>query len=222
MSEPDTETLAAMVVSLLTVPCPGQDVVLDSLVMYSGDVQAAAAFINAKHTTGASSSKTVQGKRTLPSPDLRNWLVSPHPSKPTSSKKCATEQAGTAKPNSLAIKDPTHILGNSPTKPAVDLMSVLCPPLPSKQSVPRLLPLTLSNPSMVAQHTPCTLHLSVLPPELACELFYTMVDLSRSWKRNKWWLFDRVVESPHRTSFFVRRTNGVDDNESWQQVAQYW
>jgi len=49
-----------------------------------------------------------------------------------------------------------------------------------------------------------------------------MMDLSQSWKRNKWWLFDRIVESPHRTSFFVRRTNGVDDNESWQEAAQYW
>ncbi|KAF8436942.1 hypothetical protein L210DRAFT_873116 [Boletus edulis BED1] len=102
-------------------------------------------------------------------------------------------------------------------------MSVLRPPPPSsKPSVPRLPPLTLSNPSMVAQHTPCTLHLSALPPELACELFYTMMDLSRSWKRNKWWLFDRIVESPHRTSFFVRRTNGVDNNESWQEAAKYW
>ncbi|KAF9239640.1 hypothetical protein BU15DRAFT_87946 [Melanogaster broomeanus] len=101
-------------------------------------------------------------------------------------------------------------------------MSVLRQPPSSKPSVPRLPPLTLSNPSMVAQHTPCTLHLSVLPPELACKLFYTMVDLSQSWKQNRWWLFDRVVESPHRTSFFVRKTNGVDGDESWQEAAQYW
>ncbi|KIJ60668.1 hypothetical protein HYDPIDRAFT_177359 [Hydnomerulius pinastri MD-312] len=101
-------------------------------------------------------------------------------------------------------------------------MSVLRQPPPSKPSVSQLPPLTLSNPSMVAQHTPCTMHLSVLPPELACKLFYTMVDLSQAWKRNKWWLFDRVVESPHRTSFFVRKTNGVDDDESWQEAAQYW
>ncbi|KAH7889896.1 hypothetical protein F5I97DRAFT_1800818 [Phlebopus sp. FC_14] len=101
-------------------------------------------------------------------------------------------------------------------------MCVLRQPPASKPSVPRLPPLTLSNPSMVRQHTPCTLHLSVLPPELACKLFYHMVDLSRSWKRNKWWLFDRVVESPHRTSFFARKTNGVDSEESWQEAARYW
>ncbi|OAX40046.1 hypothetical protein K503DRAFT_688361 [Rhizopogon vinicolor AM-OR11-026] len=101
-------------------------------------------------------------------------------------------------------------------------MSVLRPPPSSTRSVPRLLPLTLSNPSMVAQHTPCTMHLSILPPELACRLFYTMLDLSQSWKRNQWWLFDRVVESPHRTSFYARKTDGVESNESWQEAAQYW
>ena len=55
-------------------------------------------------------------------------------------------------------------------------------------------------------------------------LFYAMLDLSDEWQRNKWWLFDRVVESPHRTSFFVRRAKdgtldgGVDANEA----AQIW
>ena len=80
----------------------------------------------------------------------------------------------------------------------------------------------LPTPALVAQHTPCTLHLSVLPPELACRLFHTMIDASKDWKRNKWWLFDRLVESPHRTSFFARKNDGVDDDDSWQEAAQYW
>ncbi|KIM57620.1 hypothetical protein SCLCIDRAFT_130065 [Scleroderma citrinum Foug A] len=98
-------------------------------------------------------------------------------------------------------------------------MDVLHQTPTAKPSIPRLPPLTLSNPTMVAQHTPCTQHLSILPPELACKLFYHMLDLSRSWSRNRWWLFDRVVESPHRTSFFVREytTDG-----SWHEAAQYW
>lgn len=224
MNEADTETLIAMVTSLLTVPHPGQDVILDTLVQRSGDVQATAAFINsAKHTKD--NSKPTSAKRKAPSSDLSNWLVSSHPtpssSKPLSLKMRATEQPD-AGPGPPAIKDTTYIPSSSPRKPAVDLMSVLRPPPPSKQSIPRLPPLTLSSPSKVADHTPCTLHPSVLPPQLACELFYSMMDLSQSWKRNKWWLFDRLVESPHRTSFFVRRTNGVDDNESWQEAAQYW
>ncbi|KAF9049311.1 hypothetical protein BDZ89DRAFT_1033151 [Hymenopellis radicata] len=67
---------------------------------------------------------------------------------------------------------------------------------------------------MISEHTPCTLHQAILPPELACRLFYTMVDASRTWNRNKWWLFDRVVESPHRTSFFARKTDGVGSDDS--------
>lgn len=224
MSESDTETLIAMVASLLTVPHPGQDVVLDTLVQCSGDVQAAAALIGTKHNN---SKTTSVAKRKAPSSNLNDWLISPRPtpsgSKPPSSKKRARDQRDDSpSPGSIAIKDTTRTHGSSPTKPSVDLMSVLRPPPPSKSSVPRLPPLTLANASMVAQHTPCTLHPSILPPELACELFYTMMDLSRTWKRNKWWLFDRIVESPHRTAFLVRRTDGVDDNESFQEAAQYW
>ncbi|KAJ7349213.1 hypothetical protein DFH08DRAFT_998809 [Mycena albidolilacea] len=83
-------------------------------------------------------------------------------------------------------------------------MTVLKQPPKTEQGVPKLPPLMLSTPAMVAEHTPCTLHPSILPPELACRLFYTMLDASRQWSRNKWWLFDRLVESPHRTSFFAR------------------
>ena len=55
-------------------------------------------------------------------------------------------------------------------------------------------------------------------------LFYTMLHASRNWKQNKWWLFDRVVESPHRTAFFVRKdvekTN--PDGDNMREAAQYW
>ena len=109
-------------------------------------------------------------------------------------------------------------------------MTVLRALLPAPSTTPRLPPLTLTNPSMVAQHTPCTLHYSVLPPDLACELFYTMLDAAQGWSRNKWWLFDRLVESPHRTSFFVRigdfESNAdnpeEDATETWKEAAQYW
>ncbi|KAF9483847.1 hypothetical protein BDN70DRAFT_903969 [Pholiota conissans] len=97
------------------------------------------------------------------------------------------------------------------------------PPSPHKDKHPsQLPPLLLSTPEMIAKYTPCTSHLSVLPPELACQLFYTMIDASKRWKRNKWWLFDRVVESPHLTSFFARKTDGLSDDETWQEAAQYW
>ncbi|KAH8116898.1 hypothetical protein DFH11DRAFT_1824010 [Phellopilus nigrolimitatus] len=107
----------------------------------------------------------------------------------------------------------------------VDLTSVLRAPPSEQPNIIRNRPLTLSNPVMVAQHTPCTLHYSILPPELACELFYTMLDAAQGWSRNKWWLFDRLVESPHRTSFFARIEGtdmGKDNEETWKEEAQFW
>lgn len=123
-----------------------------------------------------------------------------------------------------------HVVGvtstlplESPGKSVVDLMTVLQQaPSTTKKIIPRAPPLMLSNPSLVAQHTPCTLHHSVLPPELACRLFYTMIEESQSWQRNKWWLFDRLVESPHRTSFYARKNDGTDDDDTWQEAAQFW
>lgn len=47
-----------------------------------------------------------------------------------------------------------------------------------------------------------------------------MLHLSRGWKRNKWWLFDRVVESPHRTSFYIR--SDVHEGNDMREAAQYW
>ncbi|KAI0692404.1 hypothetical protein BC835DRAFT_1277780 [Cytidiella melzeri] len=103
-------------------------------------------------------------------------------------------------------------------------MGILRPPNSKDTSVirapPKFPPLTLATPDLVAKHTPCTMHLSVLPPELACRLYYAMLDHSENWQRKKWWLFDRVVESPHRTSFFVRRS--TSSNQDMQEAAQFW
>ncbi|TFY59460.1 hypothetical protein EVJ58_g5759 [Rhodofomes roseus] len=52
-----------------------------------------------------------------------------------------------------------------------------------------------------------------------------MLSMSDGWQRNKWWLFDRVVESPHRTSFFVRRPEQASAEKGsldMQEAAQYW
>ncbi|CCL99337.1 uncharacterized protein FIBRA_01355 [Fibroporia radiculosa] len=109
-----------------------------------------------------------------------------------------------------------------------EFMKLLRPPNSKDSNVnkrlPRAPPLTLGTPLLVAQHTPCTLHPSILPPELACRLFYTMLHESRTWQRNRWWLFERVVESPHRTSFYCRKSfsGGSDDRQDMQQAAQFW
>lgn len=212
----DTDTLIAMVLSILTVPQPETTVVLDALMQCDGDVQTSADLITARHNHNNSTS-AIATKRKASSSDLTNWLTSGSrlsSKKPPSSKKDVFHY-GTAE----RIIVPSATSSGSPSKPPINLMDVLHQTPTAKPSIPRLPPLTLSNPTMVAQHTPCTQHLSILPPELACKLFYHMLDLSRSWSRNRWWLFDRVVESPHRTSFFVREytTDG-----SWHEAAQYW
>lgn len=147
----------------------------------------------------------------------------------------ATSPSKTKKPRSTGATNGTVISMDKPiknqsvsssssTKP-VNLMSVLKAPASEKSTIIRNPPLTLSNPSMVAKHSPCTLHYSILPPELACELFYTMLDAAQGWSRNKWWLFDRLVESPHRTSFFARIEGSElegDPKETWKEAAQFW
>ncbi|KDQ60675.1 hypothetical protein JAAARDRAFT_55409 [Jaapia argillacea MUCL 33604] len=117
-----------------------------------------------------------------------------------------------------------------PTTPPPSILSRLRPPPSSKtKSKPKALPpLSLPSPTLVSQHTPCTLHTSILPPELACRLFYTMLDEAKEWKRNKWWLFDRLVESPHRTGFYTRMERDgdggeeVDEEGGWKEAAQFW
>jgi hypothetical protein len=31
-----------------------------------------------------------------------------------------------------------------------------------------------------------------------------------------------MVESPHKTSFYARETDGYGDDKNWQEAAQYW
>jgi len=90
-------------------------------------------------------------------------------------------------------------------------------------------PLTLGNPEMVAKHTACTLHPQVLPPELAVRLFETMLNEAERWDRNRFWLFERAVESPHKSSFYVRDMSAVAgygqseiSDLEWKEAAHYW
>lgn len=213
----DTDTLIAMVLSMLVVTHPGNDVILEALVECGGDARATADVINARSYKTRDATPTNSTKRKLASSDLNGWI---NPGTATSEKPPSTKKRkdveSPIKPQKLTVPASS---ASTTAKPAVNLMQVLRSPPTSKSAVSRLPPLTLSNPSMVAEHTPCTLHTSILPPELACKLFYFMVDLSQSWKRNRWWLFDRVVESPHRTSFFVRKQS---EGYSWHEAAQYW
>lgn len=237
MDASDTETLIALVSSLLKGSQPTVQVILDALVTCDGNVEAAAEHINSSwKTTG---SKPVSKKR-KGAGDLDGWLkpvkvaraedarankprIEAHNSQGTgvaSSSKPSLDAVETSR--AIDQRSPSPSKSALPSKPVIDLMSVLRQAPAAPRGFLKIPSLTLSNPFLVAQHTPCTLHPSVLPPELACRLFYTMIDASADWKKNKWWLFDRVVESPHRTSFYARKSNGVDNDEGWQEAAQFW
>jgi hypothetical protein len=210
----DTDTLIALVISLLPKSQSfGQDAVIDALVLTNGDAEAAAKALLSSESTASTRDFSGNGSSNKRKPvGLDTWL------KPPSKKQ--KELLSTVGPS----KPPKHDSTLDNSNPTVNPLSVLRqPPPPKKQNAQsHLPPMLLGAPELVAQYTPCTLHLSILPPELACRLFYTMINSSKSWKRNKWWLFDRVVESPHLTSFFARKTDGLGDNESWQEAAQYW
>ncbi|KAL0578151.1 hypothetical protein V5O48_003856 [Marasmius crinis-equi] len=213
----DTDLLIGIVSSLLHRKFETDDI-LDALIRCHGDAPDAAKLLN----SGSESEKTSKvreadgGKKR--GRGLDDWLGA------GSSRKIARKEpeANLTNPGLPSSPNSTASSSTNTKSKTVDLMSVLRQPPPSKKTVPQKPPLLLSNPAMVAEHAPCTLHLSVLPSELASKLFYTMQDASRSWNRNKWWLFDRLVESPHRTSFFARRTDGITSDSDWQQAAQFW
>lgn len=85
------------------------------------------------------------------------------------------------------------------------------------QSLP---PLFLATPKDVSTHLPCcSLLYNILPKGLACQLYLGMLEDCQgrgsdnpAWTRNRWWLNDKEVESPHSTAFFVSNRQGQKDD----------
>ncbi|KAG2133852.1 hypothetical protein BD769DRAFT_1332693, partial [Suillus cothurnatus] len=69
----DTETLLALVCSLLTVPLPELDILLDALLSSDGDVHATAKLFNSGNET-RSKPVSSTSKRKDRSVDLQGWL----------------------------------------------------------------------------------------------------------------------------------------------------
>ncbi|KAF9175740.1 hypothetical protein BGX21_000211 [Mortierella sp. AD011] len=76
-------------------------------------------------------------------------------------------------------------------------------------------PLVLYNPEDVAKHCPCTLIFNALDKDLATRLLKAMLIDSETWNRNRWWLFERMVESPHKTSYFAERDDDMEEVSGW-------
>lgn len=272
----DTDTLLAILASLLPEPIPSHDILLDALVRAEGDIQAASQLLssNPRASTvsvflSTSPSKTGGLARGRKRKGLDSWLqtdnspakcrrtTSPERSlKPLSAgtikPPSSTRPASTSSSNARSIYDVLHAPSrarstspsktSSPTshnalkpassssrplssseKPRLNVNEALRPPPSTSHAPQRHPPLTLSTPALVAQHTPCTLHPSILPPKLASDVFHTMLAESKDWTRNKWYLFDRLVESPHSTAMYTR--SGVGESEEVQdlhKVAAAW
>jgi hypothetical protein len=228
----DTDTLLALICSLLPDNIkPSQESLLDALVQTDGDVEKAAEIISKQRLNSKRKRKV----------SLDSWLIRTTASSNDANGQSSSLQSrlGSESPNNKKPRSASSASGTSttkiapdpplsrPVKPVDNLLEILRQPLQvsvatGTTSVPRLPPLTLSNPSLVARHTPCTHHLGILPAELACRLFYTMLHEARDWPRNKWWLVDRLVESPHRSSLYTRHPAQGKDEAAWQGITRAW
>ncbi|KAF8274995.1 hypothetical protein EI94DRAFT_1712142 [Lactarius quietus] len=229
----DTDTLLALLCSLLPHDfASSHQTLLEALLQAEGDVEMAAGILLKQRTSRKRKRNTsldswltrseyaTQTKRLSSlqscSADPRNQLASgSSPQKKPRSEGSATST--TTKRDQLPF--------SKPVKPVKNLLEVLRPQPPQASATAnasRLPPLTLSNPSLVTQHTPCTLQLGVLPPELAYRLFYAMLHEAQDWPKNKWWLFDRLVESPHRSSLYTRHPAKAGNEAAWQSITRAW
>ncbi|KAG8877757.1 Cell wall assembly regulator [Tulasnella sp. 331] len=239
-SDEDTEVLLVMLQSLLDEQMP-EEALLEALWSADGDVDLAAHALRDKRASSTRTIVTAQKaktKRKRGGTMLENWLVlhEPVPSalakKPRSSSKTTAPTRRRSREEAVIIVDNEESLAGpssskmltmtrTPEKPKMSLLDVLrAPPnSPPASMMPKLAPMTLVTPTVIAKHTPTTLHTSILPPDLACRLYFTLLDEAEaSWQRSKWFLVERLVESPHLTSFYIR---DKESNE-WNESAKYW
>ena len=242
--ENDTETLLVMLSSLLPESHQNlnQESLLEALLECEGNIEEAAARLvsqpSSSSATGSSSSLTKNKRKRHVG--LDGWLQN-HPSTSKPPSKRVNSGDGNARARSVSVPaDDNHfpspgtlkVKGSGEPNSTGNALARLKPPSTSATpEVPaQLPPLTLGNPEMVAKHTACTLHPQVLPPELAIRLFETMLNEAERWDRNRFWLFERAVESPHKSSFYVRdmgavvghgQKDTISDLE-WKEAAHYW
>ena len=244
--ENDTETLLVMLSSLLPESHQNldQESLLETLLECEGSVEEAAAKLISQSSSpsAAGSSRAPTKKKRKRHAGLDSWLQK-HPSTSKPPSKRVNSGDGSARARSVSVPAEDHrysspsstslkVKGSGKPNSSGSALARLKPPSTStaSEALTQLPPLTLGNPEMVAKHTACTLHPQVLPPELAIGLFETMLNEAETWNRNRFWLFERAVESPHKNSFYVRdmnvvagygRKDEISDLE-WKEAAHYW
>ena len=71
--------------------------------------------------------------------------------------------------------------------------------------------LHLYSPGDIAQHTPCSIIHDFLPSQQAYDLLKELLIDAPSFKKEKFNLFDNVVESPHTMAFYVNTAEEQQD-----------
>ncbi|KAF9321830.1 hypothetical protein BG003_010854 [Podila horticola] len=151
-----------------------------------------------------------------------------HPTRPKKKQRLVQPRLaaflGSPSSSSLSLtssSQPTSTLTSSPSASASNLPS-LNDRLRWKDSIDdstkpreRIRPLVLYNPEDVTKHSPCTLIHNVLDKDLASRLLQVMMVESETWNRNRWWLFERMVESPHKTSYYAEDSNDLAEVSGW-------
>ena len=239
--ENDTETLLVMLSSLLPESHQniGQESLLETLLDCEGNVEEAAKLISqsSPRVTGQGSSSTKNKRKRHAG--LDGWLkqqpsaASPPPKRVNSGDKNARARGVSVPAEDLPPhRSPLKVKGSGKPNSTGNALARLKHPSTSATSElpPQLPPLTLGTPELVAKHTACTLHPQALPSELAIRLFEIMLTEAESWERNRFWLFERAVDSPHKNAFYVRdmsavagydQHDGISDLE-WKEAAHYW
>ena len=244
--ENDTETLLVMLSSLLPESHQNLDhkSLLEALLECEGSVEEAAAKLISQpsSSSAAGSSRPSTKKKRKRRAGLDDWLQK-HPSTPKPPSKRVNSGDGGTRTRSMSVPADDHqhpspsssslkVKGSGKPESSGNALARLNPPSASavSEAPTQLPPLTLGTPEMVSKHTACTLHPQVLPPELAIRLFETMLNEAETWDRNRFWLFERAVVSPHKTSFYVRDMSAVPGHGGkdevtdleWKEAAHYW
>jgi alkylated DNA repair dioxygenase AlkB len=90
-------------------------------------------------------------------------------------------------------------------------------PIPKKPLTKKGKTLHLYSPEDIAAHTPCSIIHNFLPPAEADALLLELLDETPTFSRDKFKLFDRVVESPHTFCLYADSWN-----EAEKQRTEYY
>ena len=124
--------------------------------------------------------------------------------------------------SAILAKDRTTSLGQSKRAKTVGHQSTLAnliqsaggePPL-TKHLTKKGKTLFLYSPQDIETHTPCSIIHNFLPADEANALLTELLDESKTFEKEVFQLFDRIVESPHTMAFYVDSFKEVEEQKT--------